>query len=130
MEDANPDVQIIFTSETDDDNDFWQEQCRQLLNTLQTTVGDQPDGIRPVQNAASGDGSKAGAVELFSTMLLSASTVAPLFDRGWDIFKDFLNRHQSCQATLRMPDGSEVQLNNLTKEEALSIYRDGMASAK
>ena len=124
MEETNRELQINFTSATSDDNDFWQEECRQLFNSLQMTIEDQPEGIQPKRMEPTGNGSKAGMLELFSTMLVSASTIAPVFDRGWDIFQNFMNRHHSCKATLRLPDGSEVQLNNLTKEEALAIYSE------
>ena len=41
----------------------------------------------------------------------------------WDLTTTWVRRRPNCRCVLKLPDGSELQLENLTKEEALALLQ-------
>ncbi len=105
-------------------SDYWQNQCRILYNMMQTEL---PSGtIEPLSRKAE-TGEKAEIITLLSTLIVSG-VASKAFDKGIDkmvdIIKIWQENRPKAMISLQYPDGSTIELSNLSVKEAKKMMKE------
>lgn len=105
-------------------SDYWQEQCNILYNMIQ---GELPSGsIKPLSYKA-GEGERAELITIISTLVVTgvaAKAFDKTIDKIVDIIKIWQESRPKAKITLKYPDGSSVELSNLSIPEAKKIMKE------
>lgn len=114
----------LESEEFDERSDYWQEECNILYSMIQ---GELPSGsIKPLSYKA-GEGEKAEVITIISTLVVTgvaAKAFDKIIDKIVDIIKIWQESRPKAKITLKYPDGSSVELSNLSIPEAKKTMKE------
>lgn len=127
-DDPGPLTLLLIPEDGNERSDAWQTECERLSRLLSSAVAEIDVAVRPISREvelAPGERGR-GYASTFSNLAisgLSVATVSPAIGRVWDTLTEWMKRRSGCRCVIKLPDGSEFQFENLSKEEALGLLK-------
>lgn len=115
------DFQILLESEdAEEASIYWQKQCQMLYDSLRKNL--QEGSIDPVSHKCE-ENEKAIEILSYGTLSLVGITFSS-FQVILKLINVWERNRKKANVKLRVQDGSEFNLSNLSVDEALEIYRN------
>ena len=110
----------LESEEIEERADYWQKQCNFLYNRI---LKELPSGSIEPLSYESAEGEKAELITIFST-LVATGIATKAVERLFDVIKIWLENRPKTKVTIKYPDGSTIELSELSKTEALTLMEE------
>ena len=114
----------LESDEFDERSDYWQNQCNILYNMMQTEL---PSGSIKPSGYKAEVGETAEIITILSTLIISgvaSKAFDKVIDKMVDILKIWQESRPKAKISLKYADGSEIELSNLSIQEAKKMMKE------